>query len=493
MKKPSGIMIFGASGAGSTTLGREIAQLLNFEHFDTDDYFFESSDTNFTKERPLQERQRLLLSAIKSPFVITGCLREWGGFIDDMFSLAIFIQTPQDVRLERLEKRDYTRSGERIRKGGDLYESHQKFLAYVSTYENGGMKTRSLASQEAWAKTLTCPIIRIDGTADYKETAKNIVEKYYTKPSEPWRVYTADLGELEKYRYTVIFARHGSNWLYSRHKERDTYETAGGGIEQGESPLECAKRELQEETGASKFFIHPAFDYAVHTDKSFAYGQVFYVDVETLDDLPSNSEMAEVRGFRTIPDKMTYPHILPVLYERLDKWLGKDKAESEYWDVLDENRKPTGRTHRRIDKLPPGDFHLVVRAWIVNNKGEILITRRAFNKMGWPGKWEIPSGSATAGEESLEAAIRETQEECGIILPAETAELFSTYRREHGAFHDNWLFRYDFDLSDIVLQENETIDARAATWSEVSAMMEQGKFIGRDVFLEFDVLEEIAK
>ena len=51
MKKPSGIIVFGASGAGSTTLGREIAQLLDFEHFDTDDYFFESSDTNF---RPVQ-------------------------------------------------------------------------------------------------------------------------------------------------------------------------------------------------------------------------------------------------------------------------------------------------------------------------------------------------------------------------------------------------------------------------------------------------------
>jgi 8-oxo-dGTP pyrophosphatase MutT (NUDIX family) len=113
--------------------------------------------------------------------------------------------------------------------------------------------------------------------------------------------------------------------------------------------------------------------------------------------------------------------------------------------------------------------------------------------MGWPGKWEIPSGSATAGEESLEAAIRETQEECGITLPPETAELFSTYRREHGAFHDNWLFRYDYDLSHVVLQEGETIDARAATWSEISTMMECGEFIGRDVFPEFDLLEEMAK
>jgi len=177
------------------------------------------------------------------------------------------------------------------------------------------------------------------------------------------------------------------------------------------------------------------------------------------------------------------------LYDRLDKWLGKEKAETEYWDILDKNRNPTGRLHRRIDKMQPGDYHLVVRAWIMNSKGEFLITRRAFNKIGYPGLWEIPSGSATAGEESLGATIREAGEECGLVLLPETAELFSTYQQFDNAFHDNWLFRHDFDLSDVVLQEGETIDARAASWSEISAMMERGEFVKREVFPEFNLLE----
>jgi 8-oxo-dGTP pyrophosphatase MutT (NUDIX family) len=163
----------------------------------------------------------------------------------------------------------------------------------------------------------------------------------------------------------------------------------------------------------------------------------------------------------------------------------------ELWDVLDENRNFTGRTHKRGEPMQSGDYHLVVRAWIINSKGEFLITRRALDKVPWSGMWEIPSGSALAGEESLDAVIREAKEESGILLLPENAELFSTYRRDWGCFYDNWLFRQEFDLAGVVLQEGETIDARVATWSGISMMIESGEFIGRDVFAEFDLLEFI--
>lgn len=129
------------------------------------------------------------------------------------------------------------------------------------------------------------------------------------------RVITAQLGELKAYRYTVIFARHKGKWLYCRHKSRDVFETPGGGIEPGETPLEGAKRELYEETGATKFDIRPAFDYAVYSDIGFANGQVFYADVHELGKL--SYEMVEVRGFDTIPDKLRFPQITPILYERI--------------------------------------------------------------------------------------------------------------------------------------------------------------------------------
>jgi adenylate kinase family enzyme len=185
-----GIIVFGASGSGTTTIGRELARLLNFEHFNTDDYFFMPTDPPFTQERPMQERIELLNAAIKNSFVLSGCIREWGNAFDPMLSLAVFVITPTDVRLKRLEKREFEKYGERIKSGGDLYAYHKKFIEYSTTYDNGSMETRSLASQEYWANNLTCPVVRIDGTIDWRENAKAIAERFYTKSDELWRVKT---------------------------------------------------------------------------------------------------------------------------------------------------------------------------------------------------------------------------------------------------------------------------------------------------------------
>jgi 8-oxo-dGTP pyrophosphatase MutT (NUDIX family) len=176
----------------------------------------------------------------------------------------------------------------------------------------------------------------------------------------------------------------------------------------------------------------------------------------------------------------------------MQEWLGLNKDKTEYWDILDADRQQTGHTHNRTEPLADGDYHLVVRAYIVNSNGEFLIQRRALNKIGFPGMWEMPSGSAIAGEDSLTAAIREAWEESGIALSLESAELFSTYRRGT-SFYDNWLFRQEFNLADVALQEGETIDAKAATINEIAMMMERGEFIGRDVFSEFDLLEGLVK
>ena len=133
-----------------------------------------------------------------------------------------------------------------------------------------------------------------------------------------WDVRTYPFGELGGYPYVVIFARYQDKWLYCRAKERDTFETAGGHIEDGETPLEAAKRELFEETGAIRFDIKPAFDYSVHTPDNFSNGQVFLVHIHELGNIPedTNDKMVEVKLFDTIPDKMRFPQILPILFEK---------------------------------------------------------------------------------------------------------------------------------------------------------------------------------
>ncbi len=128
---------------------------------------------------------------------------------------------------------------------------------------------------------------------------------------------TYPLNTLSNYKYAVIFAKYQNKWLYPRHKERTTFETAGGHIEKGETPLEAAKREFYEETGATKFQIRALFDYLVEpSGYPPSSGQVFYAEVQELSQIPE-SEMAEVQFFETLPNCLTYPLITPILFDKV--------------------------------------------------------------------------------------------------------------------------------------------------------------------------------
>ncbi len=67
----------------------------------------------------------------------------------------------------------------------------------------------------------------------------------------------------EKLRFAVIIARSGPNLIFCRHRDRDTYEMPGGHREPGESIEACARRELEEETGALTYTLTPLCVYSV--------------------------------------------------------------------------------------------------------------------------------------------------------------------------------------------------------------------------------------
>ena len=118
------------------------------------------------------------------------------------------------------------------------------------------------------------------------------------------------------FKFVVVFSRMNGRWLFSRHRERSTWETQGGHIEPGETPLEAARRELYEESGARAFTITPMFDYWAGDDEGSAVGAVFLAEITALDALP-DSEMAEVRAFDGLPDEVTYPAITPMLFAEI--------------------------------------------------------------------------------------------------------------------------------------------------------------------------------
>ena len=132
------------------------------------------------------------------------------------------------------------------------------------------------------------------------------------------RIYP--LNYLERYKYTVICTSYQGKWVLSRHKKRDTWETQGGHIEPGETPLECAKRELFEESGIRDAELYPVGDYWGFNSQACSNGMVFLAVVHSLGRLPE-SEMKETGIFETLPVELTYPQTSPVLYAQAAKFL----------------------------------------------------------------------------------------------------------------------------------------------------------------------------
>ena len=205
--------------------------------------------------------------------------------------------------------------------GASFLRVNDLYVAKDYRSQGIGEKLLSLIEQRAYANGLQH--IFISSATKDAEAVRNFYVRngydiwttmFYKRRDWETRIYP--LNELGGYRFVVIFVRFQGKWLYCRARDRDTFETPGGHIEKDETPLEAARRELYEETGALKFDIKPLFDYSVHTPDSFANGQVFYGTIHELGSIP-DYEMAEVKCFDTIPEKMRFPQILPILFERV--------------------------------------------------------------------------------------------------------------------------------------------------------------------------------
>lgn len=142
-------------------------------------------------------------------------------------------------------------------------------------------------------------------------------------------------------------------------------------------------------------------------------------------------------------------------------------------DIYDENRNRTGRLHRRGEPWLPGEYGLVVCVWVYDGAGKILLTRRAPGKT-YAGTWENSGGAAKAGEESLQAIVRELYEETGIRARSEEFQLLRTVR-DQNCFYDHYCLKCSVGEEEIVLLPGETDAVQWASFEQIHAMIERGQ------------------
>lgn len=146
----------------------------------------------------------------------------------------------------------------------------------------------------------------------------------------------------------------------------------------------------------------------------------------------------------------------------------------ELWDLYDSERRCLNCTIERGAAHPAGTYHIAVNIWVVNSKGELLVTLRAPEKKQYPNLWENQGGSVLAGEESLHAARRELSEEIGIEMVLQDFVYLGT-SLEKTAIVDVYAVRRDIDLQDIHLQSGETVDVKWIQLLELEHMEAAGR------------------
>ncbi|EPY11235.1 NUDIX hydrolase [Paenibacillus alvei] len=117
----------------------------------------------------------------------------------------------------------------------------------------------------------------------------------------------------DKITFVVMIAKYKNELIIIRNRNREVWELPGGRREEGEFIIETASRELYEETGSIIFELSPLGIYAFHD----SYGMAFYAEVEEIDELPE-SEIAEIRLIKSLPEGLNYGEVYYKMYERLD-------------------------------------------------------------------------------------------------------------------------------------------------------------------------------
>ena len=123
------------------------------------------------------------------------------------------------------------------------------------------------------------------------------------------------------FKYAVIAARYRGQWIFCRHRERDTWEIPGGHREKGETLEQTARRELFEETGALEAVLTPVSAYLVDD-----YGMLFFAEVTKLGPLSQSFEIGEISFGTALPETLTYPDIQPALFQKVQGWLNMQTA-----------------------------------------------------------------------------------------------------------------------------------------------------------------------
>jgi len=162
------ILITGASGSGTTTLGKSIASKAGWNFVDADDYYWLPTKPPYQSTRGHSERLELILKELdKNEYsVVSGSVMNWGSELEDSFDLVVFLYLDAEIRVPRLK----------VREEEELGHADPEFLQWAAEYDIGPSQGRSLAKHETWLAARNCKVIRIEGDLGTNERSELLIK-----------------------------------------------------------------------------------------------------------------------------------------------------------------------------------------------------------------------------------------------------------------------------------------------------------------------------
>lgn len=179
---PLKIIIFGASGSGTTTLATALAKDLGYLHLDADEYYWAKTPIPYEvkKDKTLRNQQMREDFEAAKKVIVSGGIINWESYWLAAFDWAIFLKIPPAIRMQRLQQRELERYGDLLQTDKHFKNKSAEFLEWARQYDNENFDGKNITRHQNWIQAISCPTLVIAGDTTTEERLL-LVKKYIYK------------------------------------------------------------------------------------------------------------------------------------------------------------------------------------------------------------------------------------------------------------------------------------------------------------------------